>query len=115
LNLFAGSESITFGHISIEQGLSQSAVFCITQDSRGFMWFGTEDGLNRYDGYDFLIYKPDPHDPGSLSSNNIWSIYEDSAKTLWIGTYNGLNKLNRETGAFTRFFPHSQQKGQPGS
>jgi signal transduction histidine kinase/streptogramin lyase/ActR/RegA family two-component response regulator len=101
--LHALARSITFENISIEQGLSQSAVFCIFQDSRGFMWFGTEDGLNRYDGYGFAIFKPEPHDPGSLSNNNIWSIYEDSAGVLWIGTYNGLNKLERETGKFTHF------------
>lgn len=103
-NLFSRSDSIKFENISIEQGLSQGAVFCISQDSRGFMWFGTEDGLNRYDGYSFTVFKPDPHDPGSLSNNNIWSIYEDAAGVLWIGTYNGLNKLERETGKFTHFY-----------
>jgi signal transduction histidine kinase/AmiR/NasT family two-component response regulator/streptogramin lyase len=103
-NLFARTDSIKFENISIEQGLSQSAVFCIFQDSRGFMWFGTEDGLNRYDGYGFAVFKPDPHDPGSLSNNNIWSIFEDTAGVLWIGTYNGLNKFERGTGKFTHFW-----------
>jgi hypothetical protein len=68
---------LRFDHISIEQGLSQSSARVIFQDSRGFLWFGTEDGLNRYDGYTFKTYKPDPDDPASLSGRWINSIVED--------------------------------------
>src|SRR5512134_1683720 len=58
---------LRFDHINIEEGLSQSSVRVIFQDSRGFLWFGTQDGLNRYDGYGFKVYKPDPDTPNSLS------------------------------------------------
>lgn len=68
------------------------------------MWFGTEDGLNKYDGYKFTIYNHDRNNPYSLSHNNVRSIYEDKDSVLWIGTKNGgLNKLNRETGQFSHF------------
>ena len=77
---------LRFDHISIEQGLSQSSVWVIFQDSRGFLWFGTEDGLNRYDGYAFKTYKPDPDVPSSLSDRWITSIAEDKDGYLWIAT-----------------------------
>ena len=77
---------IIFTNISIEQGLSQSVVICILQDSQGFLWFGTQDGLNRYDGYEFKIYKNDPDDIQSLSNDWVTSIVEESDGTLWIGT-----------------------------
>jgi two-component system sensor histidine kinase ChiS len=109
--------SIAFEHISVEQGLSQATVYAILQDSLGFMWFGTLDGLDKYDGYQFTVYRHDPQDSHSLSSNTIHALYEDSTGALWIGTRNGLNRLalsdvegfDRETenahgeGAFTRY------------
>jgi signal transduction histidine kinase/ligand-binding sensor domain-containing protein/CheY-like chemotaxis protein len=95
---------IYFEHISLEHGLSQSTVLCILQDSKGFLWFGTEDGLNRYDGYHFKVYKPDPKNPSSLSFNWIWSIFEDHEGILWIGTTGGgLNKFDRKTEMFTHY------------
>jgi ligand-binding sensor domain-containing protein len=93
-----------FEHLSIEQGLSQNSVYCIVQDIRGFMWFGTLDGLNKYDGYSFTVYKHDPKDLQSLSSNDINSIYEDQSGVLWIGTISGgLNKFDREKETFTHY------------
>jgi two-component system sensor histidine kinase ChiS len=89
--------------ITPEQGLSQSTVYCILQDKYGFMWFGTQDGLNKYDGYDFTVYKPQLHDSGSISNNVIRIIYEDSYGYLWAGTENGLNKYEHETEKFTRY------------
>lgn len=62
---------LTFEQISIEQGLSQSIVFCIIQDRSGFIWFGTKDGLNKYDGYDFTVIQHDPENPSSLSYNDM--------------------------------------------
>ena len=95
---------IIFSNISIEQGLSQSVVICILQDSQGFLWFGTQDGLNRYDGYEFKIYKNDPDDTRSLSNDWVTSIVEESDGTLWIGTLGGgLNKFDRDTDLFTRY------------
>lgn len=95
---------LRFDHISIEQGLSQSSVRVIFQDSRGFMWFGTEDGLNRYDGYTFKTYKPDPDVPNSLSDRWITSILEDTDGYLWIGTrLGGLNRFDPRTQDFKRY------------
>ncbi len=68
------------------------------------MWFGTSDGLNRYDGYSFTVYKHDPDDPHSLSHNLVSSLFEDSTGMLWVGTYGGgLNRFDRDTGQFTRY------------
>ncbi|NIM96438.1 MAG: response regulator [Anaerolineales bacterium] len=96
--------NINFEHLSLEEGLSQSVVTSILQDSQGFMWFGTQDGLNRYDGYEFKIYKHDPDDPNSLSDNFVWSISEDGGGNLWLGTNGGgLDRFDPETQEFTNF------------
>jgi ligand-binding sensor domain-containing protein/signal transduction histidine kinase len=95
---------LRFDHISIEQGLSQSSVHVIFQDSRGFLWFGTQDGLNRYDGYTFKTYKPDPDSPYSLSDRWINSIAEDQEGYLWIATrLGGLNRYDPRTEQFIHF------------
>lgn len=95
---------IRFERLSIEDGLSQSSVYCILQDSRGFMWFGTDDGLNRYDGYHFTIYRHDPEDPHSISHNVVRALYEDRTGTLWIGTEGGgLNRFDRNTEQFIHY------------
>ena len=95
---------IRFEGFSLEQGLSQSSIMCILQDSQGFMWFGTEDGLNKYDGNSFAVIKKDPDNPNTLSSNFIRSLHEDETGLLWIGTRGGgLNRFDRETGQFTRY------------
>jgi ligand-binding sensor domain-containing protein/serine phosphatase RsbU (regulator of sigma subunit) len=84
-NIWAQSH-IRFKHLTVEDGLSQSSVTCIFQDKKGFMWFGTQDGLNRYDGYGFTTFKNDPSDSNSLSDNFIFSIYEDKKGNLFIET-----------------------------
>jgi ligand-binding sensor domain-containing protein/signal transduction histidine kinase len=90
-----------FEHLMIEDGLSQSTVFDIMQDSEGFLWFATQDGLNRYDGYSFKIYYADEKKSNCISDNTIHVIREDSHGNLWIGTAGGgLNKLNSKTGKF---------------
>src|SRR5688572_22385227 len=76
--------NLRFGRIGVDKGLSQSTVYCAYQDNQGFMWFGTEDGLNKYDGYSFDVYKYDPTDSTALSNNIIRCIFEDSRKELWI-------------------------------
>jgi len=88
---------------TMEDGLSQSFVFCIEQDNTGFLWIGTQSGLNRYDGYTFKKYYFDPEDTTSLSHNYVNSIFEDKSNQLWIGTARGLNKYNRQSDSFTRF------------
>jgi ligand-binding sensor domain-containing protein len=72
------------------------------------MWFGTQDGLNKYDGYKFTIYRHDAENSASLSNSSIWSIFENADGNLWIGTYGGgLNKFNKKTETFTHY-----QQGQ---
>ena len=102
----AGAQGLTmFEHLSVKQGLSQADVNCILQDSKGFIWFGTQDGLNRYDGYGFRVFKHDPGDPNSLDESWIVSIGETPDGTLWIGTVGNprsLNRFDRLTETFSR-------------
>ncbi len=92
-----------FKHLGIDQGLSQSMITAICQDYKGFMWFGTRDGLNRYDGYDFKIYKADNYQKDALTDNHITSIYEDNRQQLWIGTlHGGLLVYSRAKDSFIR-------------
>jgi diguanylate cyclase (GGDEF)-like protein len=94
---------MAFERISLEQGLSQSSVMVVFQDSRGYMWLGTEDGLNRYDGFSFRTYKYDPADPASLPHNMVWSIVEDRSGDLFVGTEGGgVVRWSRETDSFLR-------------
>lgn len=100
---FSQREHLQFEHLGTSEGLSQSNVLCILRDSRGFMWFGTRDGLNRYDGYKFTVYKNDPHNPASISNNFIRAIAERKNGDLWIGTSGGLCLYNRQKDKFTTF------------
>jgi len=103
-NLYTQMNDMEFERISIEQGLSEATIWAIMQDSKGFMWFGTADGLNKYDGYSFTVYNHDPRDSTSISNNTIIAIYEDKSGTLWIGTRGGgLNRFDRETEKFTHY------------
>ena len=86
-----------FTHLTIEQGLSDQRVHAILQDSTGFMWFGTINGLNRYDGYNIVEFRNDPADPRSLSGNWIDDLFEDSSGTIWVATRSGLNAFDRQT------------------
>jgi signal transduction histidine kinase/ligand-binding sensor domain-containing protein/DNA-binding response OmpR family regulator len=99
-------------HLTTENGLSQNTIDCIFKDSRGFIWFGTWNGLNRYDGYNFLTYKKES-DKNSLSSNFIHSIAEDKNGVLWIATRNGLNRFDFRKDRFTRFFHDSLTGNSP--
>jgi signal transduction histidine kinase/CheY-like chemotaxis protein/ligand-binding sensor domain-containing protein len=100
----AFSQKIKFEHLSVKQGLSQANVWDIYQDKFGFMWIGTEDGLNLYDGYSFQVYRTDPRDSSSISANNVECIKEDKKGNLWIGTQNGLNYFDRRSKRFTRYY-----------
>src|SRR5580765_3590805 len=99
----AQAPRLKFKHITNENGLSNTTIESIFQDKRGFMWFGTRDGLNRYDGYQIIIYRYDPKDSTSISDNYIQYIYEDKNQNLWIGTINGLNRFNAAKNNFTRY------------
>ncbi|MDX2444634.1 MAG: two-component regulator propeller domain-containing protein [Bacteroidales bacterium] len=98
------SQSFHFRHLTIEDGLSQSTINCMFQDKKGYMWFGTQDGLNKYDGYKFEILRNDPSDTNSISHSWIWDVFEDSHSYLWIATWNGLTKYDPRNDKFTRFF-----------
>jgi ligand-binding sensor domain-containing protein/serine phosphatase RsbU (regulator of sigma subunit) len=91
---FAQQEYL-FQHLTVKEGLSQGSIMCILQDSRGFMWFGTQDGLNRYDGYEFKVFKHDPTVPTSINGNFILFLAEDTAHALWFGTLENPDVLNR--------------------
>jgi len=113
VDLHAQRNDIRFEEISIEEGLSQTIVFCIAQDSKGFMWFGTEDGLNKYDGHRFTIIRHIPDDPSSLAYNHILSLYEDRTGTLWIGTF--LAGLDRYDSTQDRFIHYRHDPKNPNS
>ncbi len=99
----AGVEVERFERLSVEQGLSQSWVRAILQDPQGYLWIGTEDGLNRYDGYDFKVFKHDLDDPGSLADSNITALLVDNADRLWVGTLNGLDRYDPGSGTFVHY------------
>lgn len=109
----AQDNTANFDHISVEDGLSQSEVYAILKDSQGFMWFGTVDGLNKYNGYNFIHYKHDPYDTTTLSHNHINTLYEDKSGNLWAGTFDGLNKLDKKTNTFVRLNHISNPKTSP--
>jgi ligand-binding sensor domain-containing protein/signal transduction histidine kinase len=101
---YGQTPSLRFDHLSLEQGLSQSTVNAIVQDALGFMWFGTQDGLNRFDGYNVVTYKHNPDDASSISDNGIWCMLRDRSGDLWIGTMRGgLNQYSSMTDKFVSF------------
>ncbi|GHE89222.1 ligand-binding sensor domain-containing protein [Thalassotalea profundi] len=103
-NCLAMNASISFQHLTIEDGLPQNSVLAIAQDNSGFIWFGTEDGLARYDGYSLKVFKHEINNVNSLSHNYVSIITKDSKGNLWIGTRGGgLNYFNTKTEQFTRF------------
>ena len=102
INEIYSQSHISFNHLTVDDGLSQSSVTCILQDSKGFIWFGTQDGLNRYDGYNFKVFKNNPSDSTSLTNNFIFSIYEDHTGTLYFETQGGtLHRYNPRSESFT--------------
>jgi len=97
-------ENYHFQRLTIEDGLSQSNVQCVIQDSDGFLWFGTQDGLNRYDGYSFHVYRNESGNTNSIAGNRIESIVEDADGVLWIVTYfNGICSYHKETDSFIQY------------
>ncbi|MBN2009011.1 response regulator [candidate division KSB1 bacterium] len=102
--VFSAYENIKFEHITNEDGLSNSGITSIIQDSKGFMWFGTFEGLNRFDGYSFKQYKYDPNNPNGITDNTIKKIIEVNSGTMWICTYSGkLYRFNRSKENFIRY------------
>jgi len=100
----AWTSTARFERLSLEQGLSQSVAFAIYQDRQDYLWFGTEDGLNRYDGYSVTVFRHRENDSTSLSSSSIRCMGEDSSGNLWVGTWNGgLNRYQPASGTFCRY------------
>jgi ligand-binding sensor domain-containing protein/signal transduction histidine kinase len=103
--LFTAINSIAqpyyFRHYQVENGLSNNAVVCSAQDSRGFLWFGTKDGLDRFDGYTFKIFRHEPEDTTGIGNNFIHSLYIDKNNTLWVGTDKGLYRYNETDESFS--------------
>jgi ligand-binding sensor domain-containing protein len=99
---FGQQTNIKFGHLSLKDGLSQSEVICVIQDKKGLMWFGTQDGLNQYNGYEFRIFSHDILDSSSISSSFIHNFIEDENGNLWIATELGLNVYNKALHSFKK-------------
>ncbi|MCS7004442.1 MAG: SpoIIE family protein phosphatase [Cytophagales bacterium] len=105
---------LRFGHVGVEDGLSQGSVYAIMQDSYGYLWIGTKDGLNRYDGYNIKRFKHDQFDSTSIAGNWIRAIYEDFEGNVWIGTSDGLSKFNRSKENFINYY-FKDEKGETNS
>ena len=103
VNLYGQEDKIRFSNLTTEGGLPSNAITKIIQDSRGFLWFGTYNGLVRYDGYIFRVFLPEKTNPNSISSHSIRSIYEDSKGFIWVGTSDGLNKYDWKKEKFSHY------------
>jgi ligand-binding sensor domain-containing protein/serine phosphatase RsbU (regulator of sigma subunit) len=97
---WAQTNEVIFNHYTVDDGISQSSVSCILQDSQGYIWFGTQDGLNRFNGYSFERYYHNPLDTTSISQGWVYSITEDTMGNIWVGTRGGLNKFDKKRGVF---------------
>lgn len=97
----AWAQSYWFRHYTNDDGLSYNQVNCAVQDGKGFMWFGTLDGLNRFDGHNFKIFRNDDAQPASIGNNFISALHTDENGTLWVGTHNGLWKYNASSESFS--------------
>lgn len=109
--IFSFSQDIEFERIPNELGLSQNLISALYQDQQGFIWVGTKDGLNRFDGYRFEVFQHDPFDSTTISDNYIEDILEDRQGRLWVATANGLNLMDSRTETFTRFYPNLEMPG----
>ena len=103
-------QTMRFRNFATEQGLSLNDVKNIFQDNQGFMWFGTRDGLNKFDGNKFIVYKNDPLDSASISSNDVKSICEDNKGYLWVATTGGLNRFDKNKATFKRYIANADSK-----
>src|SRR5690606_6621371 len=104
---YAQPVKIRFENIRTDDGLSNNHISHIFQDSKGFLWISTQDGINRYDGYGYKHYKHIPGDLNSLSDYAVNNIFEDAKGTFWISTRNGLNEFNPDT---EKFIHHKPEK-----
>lgn len=103
-------QEIKFQHISPVDGLSQSTINGIVQDKYGFLWIGTEDGLNKYDGFDFEVFRHDPVDTFSISDSYIITLFKDQSEDIWVGTDRGLNKYDFINNRFIHYYNEPTDK-----
>ena len=104
LGLYTSAQTFSFDRYTIDNGISNSYITCIIQDRKGFIWIGTLNGLNRFDGYKFEIFRYNPLDKKSIGGNYIRCLYEDKKGNLWIGLKDGgLSMMNCTTGEFTNY------------
>ena len=111
IQIYPQKAKITFEHFTPEQGMSSYIAPCMIQDKEGYLWFGTYDGIDRYDGNTFTSFKNEPGNNSSINSGSVQAIYEDKAGNFWFGTSLGLEKLDRMTGKFSHLFPHPPETG----
>ena len=109
----APARTLRFDQLSVEHGLAQESVLAIAQDAQGFMWFGSQSGLSRYDGYRVVVYKNIEGDPTSLADNWVGVLHVDRGGQLWVGTDNGLDRFDSATQSFVHY--HAQGKGKRGN
>lgn len=112
LHVAAAPRSLRFERLGLEQGLSQESVYTVRQDREGYIWIGTQAGLNRYDGYQVKVFRNDPADPNSLVDNYVMASYEDDEGRLWFGTKGGLTRFERATQSFVRYPAPALQSNQ---
>ena len=109
--LKAQKNDLYFEHISYKKNLSQVTVNSVLKDKVGFLWFGTEDGLNMYDGNRIKVYKHESGNDQSISHSAVWSIFEDASGSMWIGTFVGLNRYNRRMDSFITYLNDPEDEG----
>ena len=98
------TEDIYFSHIGMEDGLSHSTIFAINQDKEGNLWFATYDGVNKYDGYNFTVYRHEYTNPNSIASDITRCIAIDDSDQIWVGTREGLSFYNRRKNSFSNYY-----------
>lgn len=110
-SVFSQPINLQFDHLTVDDGLSQIAALSIYQDKHGFIWFGTQDGLNRYDGYEFKVFTHESGNKNSLSNNYIWAIHEDNDGIMWIGSFGGgLTRFDPAAETFIHFKYNEKDK-----
>ena len=106
----APAPTLRFDQLSVEQGLAQESVLAIAQDRQGYMWFGSQSGLSRYDGYRMVVYKNIEGDKTSLADNWVGELHVDDKGQLWVGTDNGLDRFDAASQTFTHYVPQEKSK-----
>ena len=115
LSASATQRTLRFERLAIEQGLSPQTVLTVMQDRQGFMWFGTQAGLHRFDGYRMTVYRNEPDNPASIPDNYVTASFEDAQGRLWFGTKGGLARFDPASGKFNRFVPEDASPERSGN